>query len=345
MTAQVAFLFPGQGSQAVGMGADVYATSAAAKRVFETVDETLGFSLSNLCFSGPEETLRDTINAQPAIVTVSLAFLAAFQEALSPEASSWSSPLTPAYTAGHSVGEYAALAAAGALDLTQTALQVRERGRLMHQEGQACPGGMAAVIGMDAEVLQKVCREATQQIQATIPPDATQRHPGQGQVVVANYNAPGQIVISGEQQALTRAIELARTRGAKRVMPLSVSAAFHSPVMQPAAHNLAHSLATANIHDTTIPIISNITATPLTSVAAMRKELAEQVAAPVQWIGTIDYLTNGGVRVFIEIGPGQALTGMIKRIAKGVMALTIGSMADIDKAVKVIHEMGIMHEV
>jgi [acyl-carrier-protein] S-malonyltransferase len=158
MTVQVAFLFPGQGSQAVGMGADAYAASAAAKRVFETVDETLGFSLSNLCFSGPEETLRDTINAQPAIVTVSLAFLAAFQEALSPEISSWSSPLTPAYTAGHSVGEYTALAAAGALDLRQTALQVRERGRLMHQEGLACPGGMAAVIGMDAEVLQEVCR-------------------------------------------------------------------------------------------------------------------------------------------------------------------------------------------
>jgi len=345
MTAQVAFLFPGQGSQAVGMGADVYTASVAAKRVFETVDETLGFSLSNLCFSGPEETLRDTINAQPAIVTVSLAFLAAFQEALSPKMSSWSSPLTPAYTAGHSVGEYAALAAAGALDLRQTALQVRERGRLMHQEGLACPGGMAAVIGMDAEILQEVCQEATQQMQATLPTDGTQQHPGQGQVVVANYNAPGQIVISGEQQALTRAIELARARGAKRVIPRSVSAAFHSPVMQPAAHNLARSLATADIHDTTIPIISNITATALTSATAMRKELAEQVAAPVQWIRTIDYLTNAGVSVFIEIGPGQTLTGMIKRITRGVTTLTIGSVAEIGKAVKMVREMGIMHEI
>jgi [acyl-carrier-protein] S-malonyltransferase len=313
--------------------------------VFETVDETLGFSLSNLCFSGPEETLRDTINAQPAIVTVSLALLAAFQEALSPKTSSWSSPLTPAYTAGHSVGEYAALTAAGALDLRQTALQVRERGRLMHQEGLACPGGMAAVIGMDAEILQEVCQEATQQMQATLPTDRTQRHPGQGQVVIANYNAPGQIVISGEQQALTRAIELARGRGAKRVIPLSVSAAFHSPVMQPAAHNLAQSLATADIHDTTIPIISNITATALMSASAMRKELAEQVAAPVQWIRTIDYLTNAGVSVFIEIGPGQALTGMIKRITRGVTTLTIGSVAEIGKAVKTVREMGIIHEI
>ena len=345
MTTRVAFLFPGQGSQAVGMGADVYAASRAAKRVFETVDDTLGFSLSNLCFSGPEETLRDTINAQPAIVTVSLAFLAAFQEAFSPEASSWSSPLVPAYTAGHSVGEYAALTAAGAFDLPQAALQVRERGRLMHQEGLACSGGMAAVIGMDAQTLQEVCQEATRQTLADLPTDATQRHPGQGRVVVANYNAPGQIVISGEQQALTRAIELARARGAKRVIPLSVSAAFHSPVMQPAADSLAQSLATADIHDATIPIISNITATPLTNASAIRKELAEQVAAPVQWIRTIDYLTNVGVSIFIEIGPGQALTGMIKRIAKGVTTLTVGSMEEIAKAVKTVREMGIIHGV
>lgn len=345
MTAQVAFLFPGQGSQAVGMGVDVYAASAAAKRVFETVDETLGFSLSNLCFSGPEGTLRDTINAQPAIVTVSLAFLAAFQEALSPETSSWSSPLTPVYTAGHSVGEYTALAASGALDLTQTALWVRERGRLMHQEGMACVGGMAAVIGMDAKTLQEVCQEATQQTLATLPPDATQGHPGQGWVVVANYNAPGQTVISGEQQALTRAIELARARGAKRVIPLSVSAAFHSPVMQPAARNLAQFLATANIQDAAIPIISNITATPLTKAEAIRKELAEQVAAPVQWIRTIEYLTNIGISVFIEIGPGQALTGMIKRIAKGVTTLTIGNVAEIEKTAKAVREMGLMHGV
>src|SRR5713101_5375798 len=182
MTAQVAFLFPGQGSQAVGMGADVFAASPAARRVFEVVDEALGFSLSTLCFQGPEETLRDTINAQPAIVTVSLALLAAFQEALSPHSSSWSFPLVPSYTAGHSVGENAALVASGALDLKSAALLVRERGRLMHHEGTVCPGGMAAIIGMDGDTLQAVCQEATTQTLGSLSTDTT--HPGEGHVAI-----------------------------------------------------------------------------------------------------------------------------------------------------------------
>src|SRR5579864_1189485 len=154
MTAQVAFLFPGQGSQAVGMGADAFSASPAAKSIFETVDAALGFSLSNLCFQGPEETLRETINAQPAIVTVSLALLAALQESLSPDFS-WSSPLVPSYTAGHSVGEYAALVASGAIDLRSAIILVRERGRLMNHEGTVCPGGMAAIIGMDEAIVQE----------------------------------------------------------------------------------------------------------------------------------------------------------------------------------------------
>ncbi len=158
MTTQVAFLFPGQGSQAVGMGEDIFASSEAARRVFTAFDEALGFSLSALCFHGPEDTLRATINAQPAIVAVSLAFLAAFQEALSPHSFSWSEPLAPGYTAGHSVGECTALVASGALDLKSAALLVRERGRLMEHEGTVCPGSMAAIIGMDAAVVQEICR-------------------------------------------------------------------------------------------------------------------------------------------------------------------------------------------
>src|SRR5437588_7639485 len=182
------------------MGADVFTTSTAARQVFETVDEALGFPLSSLCFQGPEEKLRDTINAQPAIVTVSLALLAAFQEALSPHNSSRSFPLVPSFTTGHSVGENAALVASAALDLKSAALLVRERGRLMHHEGLVCPGGMAAIIGMDAESLQAICAEATTQALAHYAQDEGDKttHSGLGKVIIANFNAPGQIVISGE---------------------------------------------------------------------------------------------------------------------------------------------------
>src|SRR5260221_14089828 len=206
MTTEVAFLCPGQGSQAAGMGADIFETSPAARRVFESADEALGIALSDLCFHGPDDVLRETINAQPAIVTVSLALLAALQEALNERTSSWSSPLAPSFTAGHSVGEYAALVVSGAMQLKDALPLVRERGRLMHHEGTVCPGGMAAVIGMDAETLQKICREATVQSTANLARDA---HPGKGQVTIANFNAPGQIVISGEQGALNLAMELA----------------------------------------------------------------------------------------------------------------------------------------
>src|SRR5256714_2151722 len=345
MTAQVAFLFPGQGSQAVGMGADVYQTSTAARQVFETVDEALGISLSKICFEGPEDTLRETINAQPAIVTASLALLAAFQEALSPHSSTWSSPLVPSYTAGHSVGEYAALVVSGALDLKSMALLVRERGRLMRHEGTVCPGGMAAIIAMDVEPVQEVCLEAENQ--ASHATDDTNRtaHPGQGRVIVANFNAPGQIVISGEQKALNLAMELARARGAKRVIPLVVSGAFHSPVMQPAAVGLAQAISNAKVHDANIPVIGNISASPLTSAEEIREELAQQIAASVQWIRTIEYLANAGVTAFIEIGPGQSLTGMVKRIAKGVTTLNISSLAEIEKSVSTMREMKLVHEV
>ncbi len=349
MTAHIAFLFPGQGSQAVGMGADIFEASNAARNVFTAADEALGFSLSNLCFSGPDETLRETINAQPAIVTVSLALLAALQEAFSsssedatPHASSsqtafsWTSPLTPSFTAGHSVGEYAALVASGALAMQDAIKLVRERGRLMHHEGTVCPGSMAAIIGMDEEALQDVCREASAQASANLDASA---HVGQGKVAVANYNAPGQIVISGEQAALNAAMELAKARGAKRVIPLAVSGAFHSPVMQPAAGGLAETIAATRVHDAAIPVIGNITAAPLTAAEEIRQEMAQQIASPVQWIRTITYLANAGVTTFIEIGPGQALTGMVKRIAKGASTINIGNVADLAKAVTAIREI------
>ena len=261
MLKQIAFLFPGQGSQVVGMGADVYEASEAARRVFRTFDETLGFPLSEICFHGPEDTLRSTINAQPAIVAASLAYLAAFQESLSPYDSSWSSPLAPGYTAGHSVGEVTALVPAGVADLKDVVSLVRERGRLMHETETACSGGMAAIIGMDEETVQEICQEATQQTKATL---GTVTQAGEGEVVIANYNAPGQIVISGDVRALEVASTLAKARGAIRVIALSVSGAFHSPIMAPAVDKLAHFITKRDFQDATIPIISNITATPLT---------------------------------------------------------------------------------
>lgn len=341
MTTRVAFLFPGQGSQAVGMGADIFQSSPAARRVFESVDEALGFPLSQLCFTGPDETLRETVNAQPAIVTVSLALLAALQEALADQApastSSWTVPLTPAYTVGHSVGEYAALVVSGSLALSDATRLVRERGRLMHHEGTVCPGSMAAIIALDEDVLRDVCAQATAQASAW----KTGAHPGEGQVAIANYNAPGQIVISGELKALDLAMKMARERGAKKVMPLSVSGAFHSPVMQPAAEGLARAIAATTVNDARIPLIGNMHASPLAGAQEIREELAGQIAASVQWIRGIEYLVNAGVTTFIEIGPGQALTGMVKRIAKGTTLMNVSSGEDIIKVVDMVREIGL----
>jgi [acyl-carrier-protein] S-malonyltransferase len=341
MTTRVAFLFPGQGSQAVGMGADIFEASPAARRVFSEVDEALGFSLSQLCFTGPDEALRETINAQPALVTVSLALLAALQETLSAQPStvspSWITPLTPAFTAGHSVGEYAALVASGSLALADAARLVRERGRLMHHEGTLCPGSMAAVIALDETILQEICEEATARASA----QKTSTHPGAGQVAIANYNAPGQIVISGELNALNLAMELAKARGAKKVMPLAVSGAFHSPVMQPAAAGLAQAIAATPVNDAQIPLIGNIHATALTSAQDIREELAQQIASSVQWMRSVEYLVSAGVTTFIEIGPGQALTGMVKRIAKGITMLNVSSGADLAKTAGALRELGL----
>lgn len=330
MTERIAFVFPGQGSQAVGMGADVASAYPAARQVFEHADQTLGFALSDLCLHGPEETLKETVNAQPAIVAVSLALLAAFEEFLAARGAA--QRIQPAYVAGHSVGEYAALVAGGVLKADAALTLVRERGRLMHEEGQRCPGGMAAILGLDDVILQEVCAQATQETLAALGASA-HAHPGLGKVVVANYNSPGQIVISGEQRALERAMELASTRGAKRVVPLVVSGAFHSPVMQPASVGLAAAIAAAEkpFSDARIPVISNISARPLQASVEFQKELAEQIVSPVQWTKTVEFLAAEGVSTFVEIGPGQVLSGLIKRITKGATSYSVSSAADVER--------------
>ncbi len=294
---KVAYVFPGQGSQWVGMGRDLYDNFASAKAVFEQADEVLGFPLSRLCFDGPEDELRLTINTQPAIVTISYACLQATREV------SNSLP-PPAFVAGHSLGEYTALAAANVLDLATTVYLARERGRLMYEAGLKKPGGMVAIIGLDEVSLAGVCNETDTRI--------------------ANFNCPGQLVISGAEENLPKAIDLAKARGASRTIPLQVSGAFHTPLMQTAVDGMSQIIPTLNFQDPTVPIIANTTAQPLTTAEQVKAELLNQLCNSVQWQPSIEYMINDGVSSFIEIGPGKVLTGLIKRINKNVNTLNIG---------------------
>ncbi len=305
----LALVFPGQGSQFVGMGSSIVEVSRAARQVFQEADDTLGFSLSNLCFAGPEEALRDTVNAQPAILTASIATLAAIREQLGDEANR----LRPRFVAGHSLGEYSALVAAGVLEFS-TALQVvRERGRLMKESGNQTPGGMAAVIGLDAAVLEEVCREANEK----------------GIVCPANYNTPTQTVISGELAALSAAIELAVARGAHRVIRLAVSIAAHSPIMQRASEQFAEAIARFRLHDAYIPVVSDISARILVSADEIRVELARQLYSSVRWTETVREMIAGGATVFVEVGPGDVLATLIRRIDRKAQTLSIGDAASL----------------
>ena len=298
-----AFVFPGQGAQAVGMGRDLYAASAAARAIFDLADATLGLALTRLCFEGPEEALTATENAQPALLTVSAALLAVLAER-------WGeATVTPSYVAGHSLGEYSALVAAGAINIPIALRLVRRRGELM---AEAREGGMAAIIGLDEAPLEQICREAS----AEAAP-----------VVIANYNSPGQLVISGAGAAVERACVLAKERGAKRALPLKVSAAFHSPLMRDAAEQLAAAVTQAAILDARTPVISNVTAEPLVQAAAIRGELIAQVTSPVRWIASVRRMAAEGVDTFVEIGPGSVLTGLIKRIASDVRLVNVSDLA------------------
>jgi len=300
---RVAYVFPGQGAQSVGMGKDLYDNYATAKSIFEQADSTLGFSLSQLCFEGPEEELRQTINTQPALVTVSYACLKTAQEVAGnklPE---------PAFVAGHSLGEYTALAAAGVIDFSTTVYLARERGRLMHEAGMKESGGMVAIIGLDGESLAEVCNRTDTQI--------------------ANYNCPGQLVISGAMGNLPRASELAQAKGASRIIPLDVSGAFHSPLMQPARDGLSEIIADLDFQDPNIPIIANTTGEPLTTANEIKKELTEQLCNCVQWQRSVEYMLNNGVTTFLEIGPGKVLNGLIRRINRETDIRNIGDMETI----------------
>lgn len=299
---RIAWVFPGQGSQYVGMGQRVYEVSEGARQIFNQADEVLGYPISTLCFSGPADELGDTANAQPAIFTVSVAYL----EALRERSRDLGRSIAPVYIAGHSLGEFTALVAAGVLDFRDALILVRERGRLMKQSGEERPGGMAAVIGMEREPLEEVCRDAGEI----------------GIVVLANDNCPGQSVISGEHAALDRAMQLAEERGARRTIRLGISIASHSPLMERAAQQLSDLIARMPLRDPEVPIVANITGQILTTVDEVRQEISQQVLMPVQWSSSVKRMVNGGVTTFLEVGPGQVLSGLIRRIRRDVETLS-----------------------
>jgi [acyl-carrier-protein] S-malonyltransferase len=294
---KVAYVFPGQGSQWVGMGRDLYQDFASARAIFAQADEVLGFTLSRLCFEGPEDELRQTLNAQPAILTVSYACLEAVRE-------SFPDFPPPAFVAGHSLGEYTALAAAVVLDFATTVYLARERGRLMHEAGVVRPGSMAAVMGLEESQLEEVCRQTG--------------------TYIVNINCPGQLVISGDKDGVARAMDLAKNKGAPRVVPLAVSGAFHTPLMQPAVDKMAEIVGDLSFRDPMIPIIANTTAQPLTTAQAIKEELIRQLCSCVQWQRSIERMIAEGVTTFIELGPGRVLTGLIKRINREVGTVNIG---------------------
>jgi len=291
-----AFVFPGQGSQTVGMGRDLAASSPAAAAVFAAADAALGEPLSTLAWEGPAERLDLTENAQPALLAASIAILEALRERWA--ADGLPAP-TPAFAAGHSMGQYSALVAADALSLEDGVRLVRERGRLMQASGQGRDGAMAALIGLDDARLPELVAAAA----------------AHGTFVVANRNAPGQVVVSGDRAAIEAGAALARDLGAKRAIVLPVSVAAHSPLMAEAADAMRETLAGVEFHDPTTALLANADGRPITTAEGARAELVEHLTAGVDWVGAIGHMIDAGVTTFVEIGPGKVLTGLIKRIA------------------------------
>jgi len=304
-----AFVFPGQGSQTVGMGKELAEASPAARQTFAEADEVLGYSLSQLCWAGPEADLNATLNTQPALLVCSIAALRALHEKLG--------DFQPAFLAGHSVGEVTALVAAGSLTFADGLRLVRARGEAMAAAGERAPGGMAALLGLDAPVLAEVCAEAA----ATTG----------GVVQVANDNCPGQVVISGEAAALEKAMELAKARGAKRAMRLAVSIAAHSPLMRSGVAQYARVVAETAIQPPRAPVISNITARPLPDVVAIRAELPAQLTTQVRWTDSVRYLLAQGVTTFVELGAKDVLTNLLKRIDGGAMGIAVNGLEGLGK--------------
>ncbi len=303
-----AFIFPGQGSQALGMGRELAERHPAARQVFEQADRILGFPISEMMWEGPELELNDTINTQPALLVHSVAALSAFQER-HPD-------FSPAFVAGHSMGELSALVAGGALPYSDALKLVRRRGELMKRAGEVGPGAMAAILGLDIPTLEGICAQATQ---------------GEDLVQVANDNCPGQVVISGAREALERAVALAQAAGARRAVILAVSIAAHSPLMEHAQGDFNTAVDAAPIANPSTPIIANITAQPMRTAEQVRTDLRGQLTNRVRWTESVQAMVEQGVDTFLEIGSGAVLCGLIKRIDRQVSCLTLGNPDDFER--------------
>lgn len=311
MAKKIAFLFPGQGSQSVGMGKDLYENYESAKTVFDTADSVLNKSISTICFEGPEEDLKQTVNTQPAIVTMSIAAMKALTSQID---------IKPDYVAGHSLGEYCAMYTAGVMSLENTLKSIQKRADLM---GATKGGSMAAVLNASEAQLKAGLAEGSKV----------------GYVDVANYNSPAQVVITGDENAVKAAGDYMLANGVRRVVPLAVSGAFHSKFMENAGHEFASFISNVELNDASIPVITNVDAEPTVNSSDFREKMPKQIYSSVHWTQTIEKMLSDGVEIFIEIGPGKVLAGLNKKIAPDAVVYNVYDKASLDATVSALSEM------
>lgn len=311
MTKRIAFLFPGQGSQAVGMGKDLYDNFGSAKSVFDTADKVLGKSVTTLCFEGPEDALKQTVNTQPCIVTMSIAALEALKSQLD---------IKPDFVAGHSLGEYCAMYSAGVMSLETALKAIQKRADLM---GATHGGAMSAILNAPEGALEEALKEAAQV----------------GYVDVANYNSPAQVVITGDEAAVAKAGELLLAKGARRVVPLAVSGAFHSKFMENAGHEFEAFVSELELNNAQIPVVTNVDASATTESSDFRAKMPKQIYSSVHWTQTIQKMASEGVEIFVEIGPGKVLAGLNKKIAPEAKVFNIYDKASFEATINDLKEI------